>query len=118
MSAAHLTPLEQQIASFTAARAEARRGTRRVWVFGSLARGASTEHSDLDIAIEFQDAETVESRAWLEDVRVAAEAPVVDQWPGFVNLVGLYANDTDTRLAKRVHAEGVLIWERGDELRC
>jgi len=45
-------------------------------------------------------------------VRRVAEEPVVDQWPGFVNLIGLYAGDIDTCLARQVRAEGVAVWVR------
>lgn len=68
--------------------------------------------SDLDVAVEFDAPETTALRAWLEELRVEAEAPLVDQWPGFVNLVGLFAIDPDPRLARRVRDEGLLIWER------
>jgi predicted nucleotidyltransferase len=107
-----LTPLEIQLTALIAQRASTNPSTMRVWVFGSRARGASTQNSDLDVAVEFDAAEATELRAWLETLRVEAEAPVVDQWPGFLNLVGLYANDPDPRLARRVRAEGLLIWER------
>jgi len=107
-----LTPLEVRLTALIAQRASAQMRAVRVWVFGSRARGASNQDSDLDVAVEFEAAETAELRAWLEALRIEAEAPVVDQWPGFVNLVGLYANDPDPRLARRVRAEGMLIWER------
>jgi predicted nucleotidyltransferase len=107
-----LTPLELRITAWVAERVAAHPGARRVWVFGSRARGASGPDSDLDIAIEFDVAESVQLRAWLEALRAEAEAPVVDQWPGFVNLVGLYADDSDPRLARRVREEGLVIWER------
>jgi predicted nucleotidyltransferase len=107
-----LTPLELRITSLIASRASARPDAGRVWVFGSRARGASTQDSDLDVAIEFDASESAELRSWLEALRVEAEAPVADQWPGFVNLIGLYAHDLDPRLARRVRTEGLLIWER------
>jgi len=101
-----------ELTALIAQRASSNPSALRVWVFGSRARGASTQNSDLDVAVEFDEAEAAELRAWLEALRVEAEAPVVDQWPGFVNLVGLYANDPDPRLARRIRAEGLLIWER------
>lgn len=110
---APLTPLEQQIVFQIARQAEAEPSAVGVWVFGSRARGASTEDSDLDIAVEFAAAEAPPLRDWLERVRRAAEEPVVDQWPGFVNLVGLYADDIDPRLAWQVRSEGVVVWRRG-----
>lgn len=110
---APLTPLERQIVFQIARQAEAEPSVVGVWVFGSRARGASTEDSDLDVAVEFATAEAPPLRDWLERVRRAAEEPVVDQWPGFVNLVGLFADDIDNRLASRVHAEGVAVWRRG-----
>jgi len=114
---ATLTPLEQQIALRIAQEAQREPSAIGVWVFGSRARGASTEDSDLDIAVEFAAAETRPLRDWLERVRRAAEEPVVDQWPGFVNLVGLYADDPDPRLAQRVRAEGVAVWKRDPAIR-
>lgn len=62
--------------------------------------------------MEFAAAEAPGLRDWLESVRRAAQEPVVDQWPGFVDLVGLYAGDVDARLARQVRAEGVVVWER------
>ena len=112
MLAAPLTPLEASIAALVAEHAEAQPSATAVWLFGSRARGASSEDSDLDIAVEFSAAETPALRAWLERVRREAEAPVTDQWPGFVNLVGLYADDVDPRLAQRVHTEGLAYWQR------
>lgn len=111
MTDAPLTPLERQIALRIAREAQRQPAATGVWVFGSRARGASTEDSDLDIAVEFAAAETRPLREWLDRVRREAEEPVVDQWPGFVNLVGLYADDIDPRLAKRVRAEGVIVWK-------
>jgi len=109
---APLTPLERQIVGQVAQQAQGQPAAVGVWVFGSRARGASTEDSDLDIAVEFAAPETRPLREWLEHVRRAAEEPVVDQWPGFVNLIGLYAGDIDTRLARQVRAEGIAVWVR------
>jgi predicted nucleotidyltransferase len=107
-----LTPLERQIASEIARQAQSEPAAVAVWVFGSRARGASTEDSDLDVAVQFAAAQTQPLREWLESVRRAAEEPVVDQWLVFVNLVGLYADDIDPRLAQRVRAEGEVVWQR------
>lgn len=107
-----LTPLEVRLTALITQRASARCDVVRVWVFGSRARGSSTPDSDLDVAVEFNAAESTERRAWLESLRIETEAPLVDQWPGFVNLVGLYAGDRDGRLARRIRAEGLPIWER------
>jgi predicted nucleotidyltransferase len=107
-----LTPLELRITALITQRVSAQPCAARLWVFGSRARGASAQDSDLDVAVEFDAAESSELRAWLEALRTEAEAPVVDQWPGFVNLLGLYSNDPDPRLGRRVRAEGLLIWER------
>lgn len=116
MTRTPLTPLERLIVSHIAREAEAEPAAIGVWVFGSRARGASTEDSDLDVAVEFAAAEAPPLRDWLERVRRAAEEPVVDQWPGFVNLVGLFADDIDRRLARRVYAEGVAVWRRGQTI--
>jgi len=35
-----------------------------------------------------------------------------DRKPGFVDLIGLYAGDIDTRLARQVRAEGIAVWVR------
>ena len=107
-----LTPLETRIAALIAKRAAAQPAASAVWIFGSRARGASTENSDLDVAVEFSGPETQVLRGWLESVRREAEALVADQWPGFVNLVGLFAGDVDQRLAQRVRTEGFAFWRR------
>lgn len=112
MTASPLTPLEASIIALIARAAGAQPAATAVWLFGSRARGASTEDSDLDIAVEFSWAETPALRTWLEHVRREAEAPVADQWPGFVNLVGLYADDVDQRLARRIRAEGIAVWRQ------
>jgi hypothetical protein len=112
MTTSPLTPLEASIVARIAREAGAQPAAAAVWLFGSRARGTSTEFSDLDVAIEFSSAETPAMRAWLEGVRREAEAPVADQWPGFVNLVGLYAGEIDTRLAQRVRSEGLILWQR------
>jgi predicted nucleotidyltransferase len=113
MTTSPLTPLETSIVDRIALEAGAQPAAAAVWLFGSRARGASTEFSDLDVAIEFSSAETPAMRAWLERVRHEAETAVADQWPGFVDLVGLYAGDVDRRLARRVHEEGLILWQRG-----
>lgn len=113
MTTSPLTPLEASIVARVAQKAGAQPAAAAVWLFGSRARGASTEFSDLDIAVEFSSAETPSMRAWLEEVRRDVEAPVADQWPGFVNLVGLFAGDVDARLVRRVHEEGLILWQRG-----
>jgi predicted nucleotidyltransferase len=108
-----LTPLEESIIARIAREARAQPAATAVWVFGSRARGASTEFSDLDVAVEFSSVETPAMRACIERVRHDAETPVADQWPGFVDLVGLYAGDVDARLARRVRSEGLVLWRRG-----
>lgn len=112
MTTPPLTPLEESIVARIAQATGAQPAATAVWLFGSRARGESTEFSDLDVAVEFSSAETMAMRAWLEQVRHDAETPVADQWPGFVNLVGLYAGDVDSRLARRVHSEGLVLWQR------
>ena len=112
MTASPLTPLETSITALIAEEAGAQPAATAIWLFGSRVRGASTEDSDLDIAVEFSAAETPALRAWLERVRREAESPVADQWPGFVNLVGLFADDVDPRLAQRVRTEGFVLWRR------
>lgn len=107
-----LTPLETAIVARVAQAAEARPEAEAVWVFGSRARAASDEWSDLDIAVQFGCAETPALRLWLEQVRQAAVEAIADQWPGFLDLVGLYAAEADGRLAARVRAEGTALWRR------
>jgi hypothetical protein len=113
MTTSPLTPLEASIVTHIAREASEQPAATAVWLFGSRARGASAEFSDLDVAVEFSSAETPAMRGWLERVRHDAETPVADQWPGFVNLVGLYAGDLDARLAQRVRSEGLVLWRRG-----
>lgn len=113
MTTSPLTPLEASIVARIAQDAGAQPAAAAVWLFGSRARGASTEFSDLDNAVEFSSAETPAMRAWLEQVRRDVEAPVAEQWPGFVNLLGLFAGDVDARLVRRVHEEGLILWQRG-----
>jgi predicted nucleotidyltransferase len=112
MKSSVLTPLERQLAADIAERAASRPDVRRVWIFGSRARGASTEYSDLDVAIEFSEPESADLRRWLERIRAAAEAPVAEQWPGLINLVGLFPEDGDPRLRNRILAEGLIVWDR------
>jgi predicted nucleotidyltransferase len=112
MKASALTPLELLVAARVATQAAMQPKAVRLWVFGSRARGASTEHSDLDLAVEFSAPESSDLRAWLERARIDAEEPVATQWPGFVGLVGLYADDVDPRLRRRVVDEGLVLWER------
>jgi len=112
MTTSPLTPLEASIVARIARGSGAQPAATSVWLFRSRARGASTEFSDLDVAVEFSSAETPAMRGWLERVRHDAETPVADQWPGFVNLVGLYARDVDSRLAQRVRSEGLVLWQQ------
>lgn len=107
-----LTPLEQQILRDVAERAQSQAAAERVWVFGSRARAASDEWSDLDIAVEFSTGETPALRAWLDGVRRDVEEPLLPAWAGLIDLVGLYAGDFDPRLARQVHADGRVVWER------
>lgn len=109
-----LTPLERQIVHRIARLADREPSAVAVWVFGSRARGFSTEDSDLDVAIEFSAREAPALRNWLDAVRRSAQEPLADQWPGFVDVVGLYADDADPRLAQQVHAEGIAVWRRGE----
>jgi predicted nucleotidyltransferase len=115
--ASHLSPLEQQIAARIAQRAEDEPSAVAVWVFGSRARGDSTPDSDLDVAVEFDAVETPVRRAWLEQVRQAAEEPIAAVWPGMLDLVGLFREDADPRLARQIHAEGTLLWRRNGPVR-
>lgn len=112
MTTSALTPLEASIIARISLAAGAQPAAVVVWLFGSRARGASGEYSDLDVAVEFSSEETPALRAWIERVRREAEAPVADQWPGFVDLVGLYAGDVDSRLVGRVRSEGAALWRR------
>ncbi len=112
MTSVALTPLEESIVARIAREALGQPAAAAVWVFGSRARGASTENSDLDVAVEFNSEETPALRAWRAQARRIAEEPVADQWPGFVDLVGLYAGDVDSRLAQRVYMEGSELWRR------
>lgn len=112
MTASPLTPLEQSIAAYIAGEAAKQSAAVAVWLFGSRARGASTENSDFDVAVEFSCPETPALRDWIEKLRQRAEEPVAEQWPGFLDLLGLYAGDPDPRLARRVRAEGSIIWRR------
>ena len=112
MTTAALTPLEEAIVARIAQEAAAQPAAAAIWVFGSRARGASTEYSDFDVAVEFSSAETPALREWLAQVRRAAEEPVADEWPGFLDLVGLYAGDVDSRLARQVFAGGMALWQR------
>jgi predicted nucleotidyltransferase len=112
MNSSVLTPLERQLAADIAERAALRPDVRQVWTFGSLARGASTEYSDLDVAIECSEPESADLGLWLERIRAAAEAPVAEQWPDLVNLVSLFPDDGDPRLRNRILAEGMIVWDR------
>jgi predicted nucleotidyltransferase len=111
-----LTPLERQIVHPIARLADREPSAVAVWVFGSRARGFSTEDSDLDVAVEFSAPEAPALRNWLDAVRRSAEELLADQWPGFVDVVGLYADDADPRLAQHVHAEGIAVWRRGEHV--
>jgi predicted nucleotidyltransferase len=100
------------LAADIAERAALRPDVRQVWTFGSRARGASTEYSDLDVAIECSEPESADLGLWLERIRAAAEAPVAEQWPDLVNLVSLFPDDGDPRLRNRILAEGMIVWDR------
>ena len=116
---APLTPLEQRIVSLVARRAAQQPAAIGVWVFGSRARGDSDEDSDLDLAVEFSSVETAALRQWLEHVRQKVEGAVLDdQWPGLLDLVGLYPNDVDPRLTRQVRVEGELAWQREPATAC
>lgn len=112
MTGPPLTPLEQRIVRQLAQHAQRQPAATRVWVFGSRARGNSHEESDLDLAVEFGTAENAELRAWLDGVRRELEEPLLGQHSGFIDLLGLYAGDPDSRLGQQVRAEGRILWQR------
>lgn len=112
MIALPLTPLEQHIVQRIAQHAARQPAALRLWVFGSRARGDSDEASDLDLAIEFDAAESPALRTWIDEVRRDVEEPLLGYRPGLVDLLGLFAGDADPRLATQVRADGQPVWQR------
>ena len=77
---------------------------RRIWLFGSRARGEARERSDIDLAIEAPDADR---REWLEVSRVVEE-DADTLLP--IDLIRL--EDAPEGLRARVRAEGRVLFER------
>ena len=77
---------------------------RRVWLFGSRARGEARERSDIDLAVEAPDADR---REWLEVCRVVEE-DADTLLP--IDLIRL--EDVPEGLRARVRAEGRVLFER------
>lgn len=76
---------------------------RKVWCFGSHARGDATRASDVDLAVE----EDPRSDEWIEYVdRVRASAPTLRRF----DLVRWSECSEDLR--ESIRAEGVIIYER------
>jgi predicted nucleotidyltransferase len=77
---------------------------RRIWLFGSRARGEARERSDIDLAIEAPDADR---REWLEVCRVVEE-DADTLLP--IDLIRL--EDVPDGLCAQVRAEGRVLFER------
>jgi predicted nucleotidyltransferase len=77
---------------------------RRIWLFGSRARGEARERSDIDLAIEAPDADR---REWLEVCRVVEE-DADTLLP--IDLIRL--EDVPDGLRAQVRAEGRVLFER------
>ena len=77
---------------------------RRIWLFGSRARGEARERSDIDLAIEAPDAGP---REWLEVCRVVEE-DADTLLP--IDLIRL--EEASEGLRARVRAEGRVLFER------
>ena len=76
---------------------------RRVWLFGSRARGDANERSDIDLAVEAPEAderEWLEMAGWIEDVDTLLP----------IDLVRL--DDAAEGLRQQVRKEGRVIFER------
>ena len=77
---------------------------RRIWLFGSRARGEARERSDVDLAIEAPEAGR---REWLEVCRV-----VEDDADTLLPIDLIRLEEASAGLRARVHAEGRVLFER------
>ncbi|HXQ23929.1 MAG TPA: nucleotidyltransferase domain-containing protein [Candidatus Acidoferrales bacterium] len=77
---------------------------RRIWLFGSRARGDAAERSDIDLAVEAPEASEPE---WLEMAGWIDEADTLLP----IDLVRL--DDASEGLRQQVRKEGRVIFERG-----
>lgn len=77
---------------------------RRIWLFGSRARGDARERSDIDIAIEAPDADR---REWLEMCCLVEEEAET-----LLPIDVLRLDDVPERFRERVRAEGRVLFER------
>jgi predicted nucleotidyltransferase len=80
-----------------------RPAVRRVWLFGSRARGDHAPRSDIDLAVEAPDAGAVE---W------DAIAQIVDEAPTLLGVDLVRLDGASPALQERIRAEGQVLLER------
>ena len=76
---------------------------RRVWLFGSRARGDADEHSDIDLAVE---APAADRREWLDICRRVEEAETLLP----IDVVRL--EEAPDPLRNAIEKEGEVLFER------
>jgi predicted nucleotidyltransferase len=77
---------------------------RRIWLFGSRARGEARERSDIDIAIE---APGADRREWLEVCRLVEE-----EADTLLPIDVIRLEEAPEHLCQRVREEGQVLFER------
>jgi len=73
---------------------------RRIWLFGSRARGSYKRTSDIDIAIECEDDDTFLTHEIEDSIRTLLNIDVVDM------------RKANPRLRKEILTEGILLYGR------
>ncbi len=84
--------------------AKERLAPRRVWLFGSRARGTHHDRSDIDLAFELDPARAT---SW-----AAFKLDAIEQARTLLHLDLLELGQCDPELARTIRTEGILLYER------
>ncbi len=110
-----LSPFERQTLTRLISELSRLPEVRSIVLFGSRARGASTEGSDLDVAVVLDDVDRPTVHA-VEQAKWRALPPEAFL---YVNLVTLSPKQLESqgRFSLTLQREGILLWTRNEETR-
>lgn len=96
--------LEERIRQQLIQMVKAYPGILRLYLFGSRARGDARPRSDIDLAV---DAPSLTHRQWLE-----LQDQIDEELDTLLKCDLLWLQKCDDELVKRIHQEGVILYER------
>lgn len=103
-----MTGLDEELARLLSAWAAGKPTIRRLWVFGSRARGDHRSDSDLDVAFLIDRLPEHERQHFIDHVRPAWR----EELAALVNLSVHFCSYYDGRVQEAIEASSVLVYER------